>query len=294
MNKSVFFVLFFITSLFSYSQEQFSVFFESNQYNLSSSESKSLQQWILQNKDSKILSIYGFTDEDGTMQYNDSLSAKRVETIFNWVKNRMKIRDDFKKASFGESVQHSKIKAQNRRVIIYYLLPKDLHREAEIMGLKPKEINTAEINAPFPDKITVTNFDGTKAEIPLDVKFMETFNTAKAGEKLKLENLNFVLNTFAITKESRSKLYELLLVMQRNPNLKISIQGHLCCLAVDRRDLSTQRAKAVKQFLEINGIESKRMTFKGFGSSIPLFPLPEKTEEERAANRRVEIEVLEN
>ena len=123
---------------------------------------------------------------------------------------------------------------------------------------------------------------------------METFDKAKAGEKLKLENLNFVLNTFAITKESRSKLYELLLVMQKNPNLKISIQGHLCCLAVDRRDLSTQRAKAVKQFLEHNAIESVRMTYKGFGSSNPLFPLPEKTEEERAANRRVEIEVLEN
>ncbi|MGH2666937.1 OmpA family protein [Flavobacterium sp.] len=294
MNKSVFFVLFFITSVLSYSQEQFSVFFESNEYNLSPSESKSLQKWILQNKESKILSIHGFTDEDGSIQYNDSLSSKRVETIFNWVKNRVKIREDFKKVSFGENFRLSKIKAQNRRVIIHYLLSKDLHLEAEIMGLKPKGVTVAETPVSFPDKIVVTNFDGTKAEIPLDVKFMETFYASKAGEKLKLENLNFVLNTFAITKESRSKLYELLLVMQKNPNLKISIQGHLCCLAVDRRNLSTQRAKAVKQFLELNGIESTRMTFKGFGSSMPLFSLPEKTEEERAANRRVEIEVLAN
>ena len=293
MKKSVLYLLLFVTTNCLYAQEQFSVYFESNKHNLSASEKISFQNWINQNKTSKILAMNGYADEDGTTQYNDSLSLKRVETIYNQVKDKVKIREDFRKISFGEMHSHSKIKAENRKVIIFYLKEKDLAREEEVLGLKMKP---QKIKEPFvfPDKIVVTNFDGTKSEIALDVQFMETFNVAKTGEKLKLENLNFVLNTFAITKESRSKLYELLLVMQNNPNLKISIQGHLCCLAVDRRDLSTQRAKAVKQFLEMNGIESARMTFKGFGSSTPLFPLPEKSEEERAANRRVEIEVLQN
>ena len=293
MKKSVLYLLLLVTTNCLYAQEQFSVYFESNKHSLSPSEKISFQNWINQNKTSKILAMNGYADEDGTTQYNDSLSLKRVETIYNQVKDKVNIREDFRKISFGEIHSHSKIKAENRKVIIFYLKEKDLAREEEVLGLKMKP---QKIKEPFvfPDKIVVTNFDGTKSEIALDVQFMETFNVAKTGEKLKLENLNFVLNTFAITKESRSKLYELLLVMQNNPNLKISIQGHLCCLAVDRRDLSTQRAKAVKQFLEMNGIESTRMTFKGFGSSTPLFPLPEKTEAERAANRRVEIEVLQN
>ncbi len=293
MKKSVLYLLLLVSTNCLYAQEQFSVYFESNKHSLSPSEKLSFQNWISQNKTSKILAMNGYADEDGTTQYNDSLSLKRVETIYKQVQDKVKIREDFRKISFGEIHSHSKNKAENRKVIIFYLKEKDLAREEEVLGLK---IKAQKIKEPFvfPDKIVVTNFDGTKSEIALDVKFMETFNDAKTGEKLKLENLNFVLNTYAITKESRSKLYELLLVMQNNPNLKISIQGHLCCLAVDRRDLSTQRAKAVKQFLEMNGIESTRMTFKGFGSSAPLFAIPEKTEEERAANRRVEIEVLEN
>ena len=96
------------------------------------------------------------------------------------------------------------------------------------------------------------------------------------------------------TPESRAKMFELLLVMQNNPDLKIEIQGHLCCQPVDRLDLSTKRAKAVYNFLIANEIYKGRLSYKGFGSSQPIYPLPEKNEAERAANRRVEILIVEN
>lgn len=293
MKKLILYIVVFVSTNWLYAQEQFPIYFESNKFGLSAKENARLQDWIENNQASKILAINGYTDEDGSVQYNDSLSQRRVQKIYDNISGKVKIREDFKRISFGELHKQSKVKSENRKVVIFYLKEKDLAREEEIVGAKLEAQKLTEVIM-FPEKITVTNFDGTKAEIVLDVKFMETFNAAKSGEKLKLENLNFVLNTFAITKESRSKLYELLTVMQNNKKVKISIQGHLCCMAVDRRDLSTQRAKAVKQFLEHNGIESTRMTFKGFGGSTPLFPIPEKTEEERAANRRVEIEVLEN
>lgn len=286
-------VLFVFFNTLIYAQEQFSVYFESNKYVLSAPEIKSLSNWVLENKNSKILAMNGYTDEDGSTQYNDTLSSKRVESIYKIIFGKVKIREDFKKISLGESHNQSKIKSENRKVTIYFLKEKDLYKEAEILGNQLKKQKVKEkIN--FPDKVEVTNFDGSKSEIPLDVAFMQSLNDAKPGEKLKLNNLNFVLNTFAIVKESRPKLYELLTVMQQNPNLKISIQGHLCCIVDDKKGLSTQRAKAVKQFLEINGIESSRMNFKGFGGTNPLFAIPEKSEEERAANRRVEIEIIEN
>jgi outer membrane protein OmpA-like peptidoglycan-associated protein len=112
---------------------------------------------------------------------------------------------------------------------------------------------------------------------------------ASLGQKLKLENLNFQINTFIVVPNSKGKMYELLVVMQKNPNLKIEIQGHLCCMPIDRLDLSTQRAKAINNFLVANGINENRLTFKGFGSSQPIYALPEKDETQRAANRRVEI-----
>jgi len=52
--------------------------------------------------------------------------------------------------------------------------------------------------------------------------------------------------------------------------------------------------KAVYKFLEMYEIEKTRMSYQGFRSTQPLFALPEKTETERAANRRVEIEIIEN
>ncbi len=275
-------------------QEQFSVYFDSNKYELSVPENKEIQAWIKQNPESKILAINGYTDEDGSYQYNDSLAQKRVEKVYQSIKGKVKIREDFKTRSFGENFQQSKNKAENRKVTIYYLLVKDIPREEEILGLKSKKAVKVKKPIVFPDKVIIDNFNGTKSEYKLDVKFMDELCYAEPGTKLKLNNLNFISNTFAVTNDSRGKLYELLLVMQERPEMVISIQGHLCCVPVDRKDLSTQRAKAVKQFLELNGIEKTRMSFKGFGSSIPLFALPEKTEEERAANRRVEIEVIEN
>lgn len=282
-----------LASLKVNAQEKLSVYFDSNKHTLNAAEYESFLNWMMKNKESKILSMYGFTDEDGTNQYNDTLAAKRVESIYKIIDGKVKIREDFKKISFGENFQQSTNKKENRKVVIYYLLQKDLSREEEILGLKAKGYILVKKKS-FPDKITVTNPNGTKSEYSLDVNFMKTLDQAPKGQKLKIENLNFILNTYAVTNESRGKLYELLLVMQSNPNLKIDIQGHVCCIKSDKQDLSTQRAKAVYKFLEINEIDKSRMSYQGFGSTQPLFALPEKSETERAANRRVEIEIIDN
>lgn len=278
-----------------HAQEQFTLYFESNKFELNLQENARLNTWITENNKNKIVAIHGFTDEDGTNGFNDTLAQKRVNCIFNTVKNQIKIREDFKTRSFGESFNQSKNKAENRRAIIYYILEKDLLREDEILGIK-KEIvkKTIQPEIVYPEKLVFENPNGTKSEFKLDRVFMKKIGEAKAGEKLKIENLNFVINTFAVVNESRGKMYELLLVLQKKPMLKIEIQGHLCCMPSDRTDLSTQRAKAIYNFLVHNDIQKERLSYKGFGSSVPIYPLPEKDEKERAANRRVEILIVDN
>jgi outer membrane protein OmpA-like peptidoglycan-associated protein len=293
MKKYILYFVFLFSFSKVHSQEQFSVLFDSNKYELTKSENKILLEWIAINKTSKVVGAYGFCDEDGSTEYNDTLASKRVDFIFKIIKDKVKIREDFKTRTFGELHQQNNIKAKNRKVTLYYLKEKDIPREAEILGLKPILKNKKE-PVYFPEKISIENPNGTKSEYALDIKFMEELNNAKPGEKLKLNNLNFVLNTFAVVNESRGKLYELLLVMQQNPKLKINIQGHLCCVGVDKKDLSTQRAKAVYKFLEFKSIDKSRMSYVGFGSTLPLYPIPEINEGERAANRRVEIEIIEN
>jgi outer membrane protein OmpA-like peptidoglycan-associated protein len=294
LPKSVLFFFLFIVSSIS-AQEQFSVYFDSNKFDLTTKEKQSLNNWISANKNNKIVAIHGFTDEVGTSGFNDTLAQKRVDFIFQNVKNQIKIREDFKTRSFGESFNQSVNKAENRKVTIFYILEKDLPREEEILGIK-KEIKEEKPKPEivYPEKLVFENPNGTKSEFKLDIVFMKKVGEAKPGEKLKIENLNFIINTFAVVNESRGKMYELLLVLQKKPQLKIEIHGHLCCMPVDRTDLSTQRSKAIYNFLIQNEIDKSRLSYKGFGSTQPIYQLPEKSEEERAANRRVEILIIEN
>ena len=295
MKYKVSICVLFLCSIFMRAQEQISFYFDTNQFDLKKSEATRLNDWIEYNKKVKIVAINGYTDEDGTIGYNDTLAQKRVDFIFNVVKNKVAIREDFKSRSFGKLHNQSDDKSKNRRVTVYYILEQDLAREEEILGIKKEEPTPKPKPVKqFPEAIVIQNPNGTESVYELNVEFMKKVDAAQPGEKLQLENLNFQLNTFAIVNESRGKLYELLIVMQQNPELSIDIQGHLCCMPTDRTNLSTQRAKAVSQFLRMNGIENSRVTYQGFGSSNPIYPLPEKNEEERAANRRVEILIIQN
>lgn len=295
MKTKIIYFFFLLFPILIQAQEEFSVYFDSNKFDLKKTENTKLEAWINSNKEVKIVAINGYTDEDGTSSFNDTLAQRRVSQVYNLVKSKVKIREDFKTRSFGERHKHSKVKAENRKVTVYYLLEKDLPREEEILGIKKEVAVTKPREMPkYPSAITVKNPNGTSTELKFDVAFMEKVTLAKTGEKLKLENLNFQLNTFAITPDSRSKMYELLEIMKQNPQLKIEVQGHICCMQNDKQDLSTKRAKAIAKFLEFNGIADERVTFKGFGVTQPIYTIPEKTEEERAGNRRVEIEIVQN
>ena len=294
MNKILLYALFFLSFQLVKAQEQFSVYFDSNKYDLIDKEKDKLNQWISANSTSKIVGIYGFCDEDGTNSFNDTLAKNRINFVCNYIKDKLKIREDFKTRNFGELHKLSKIKAENRKVTLFYIESKDLNRENEILGIKEEALVLPKVRIKYPEKVVFDNPNGTKSEYELDVAFMQKVTEAKTGEKLKLENLIFQINTYIVVPSSKGKMYELLVVMKKNPNLKIEIQGHLCCMPNDRLDLSTQRAKAINNFLVANGIDEKRLTFKGFGSTQPVFPLPEKDEAQRSANRRVEIMIVEN
>ncbi|MCO6146617.1 OmpA family protein [Flavobacterium sp. NRK1] len=288
------FLLFFTIAM--QAQEQFSLYFDSNKYDLKNEEAQRLNKWLAENKNSKILAINGYTDEDGSIGMNDTLAQRRVSHVFGLIQNKVKIRDDFKTRSFGKLHKQSPVKAENRKVTIYYLQEKDLHRENEILGI-PETIENPEVaKAPitYPSSVRVPGPGGKMEDLTLDVAFMQKIGQSKAGDKLRIDNLNFYENSFGVMPDSRPKLYELLETMRLHPKLKIKLQGHVCCMKADRSNLSTQRAKAVMQFLNLNGIEKSRLSFEGFGVSQPLYPIPEKNAEEREANRRVEVLIVEN
>ena len=272
----------FVATVSANAQQQISIFFDSNRHEINVVELKRLTDWINANKDSKIVAINGYTDEDGTNGFNDSLAKRRVNFIYNKIQGRVPIRDDFKTRSFGENFQQSKNKAENRKVTIYYILAKDLEREDEILGIKPKVVEVVEIE---PIEEETMNF-------PENATLEDKIGLSRKGTLIRLNDINFYLNSFAIMPTSKRAIDELIYVMNKFPKLKIEIQGHICCVDKDAKNLSTDRAKQVKRILVSEGISERRISVKGFGVSKPKFEIPEKSDYEAARNRRVEIMIL--
>lgn len=89
--------------------------------------------------------------------------------------------------------------------------------------------------------------------------------------------------------ESLPTLKMILGLLNDNPGLKFSIEGHTDNQGGKgiNQPLSEQRAEAVKNWLEGKGIESSRLKTAGFGDTRPIDS--NKTPEGRANNRRVEF-----
>jgi outer membrane protein OmpA-like peptidoglycan-associated protein len=276
-------------------QQQVTFFFDNNKHVLNKVEQAKLNKWILENKKSKILSITGSTDEVGSSGYNDTLSLKRVNFIYYKINGKVKIREDFKSISLGEKGATSKNKAENRKAIIHYLVEKELSRENEIIA---KSQGAAQTTQPKPTvqpvvvEPEIVPIEEETMNFPENATLKDKIELSVIGTLIRLDDINFHQNTFAIIPTSKRAIDELIYVMNKFPKLKIEIQGHICCVNKDIKNLSLDRARQVKRILVSEGICDKRILVKGFGVSKPKYEIPEKSEFEAARNRRVEIMIL--
>lgn len=117
---------------------------------------------------------------------------------------------------------------------------------------------------------------------------------AKVGSKITLSKLVFDRNSGKALPGSSTTLNNLVAIMQANPNMKIDIQGHICCQIDDTKNLGLLRAKTVYNHLIKAGIDKDRVSCQSFGGTRPIYPIPEKNAVEAEANRRVEIEIIAN
>jgi OmpA-OmpF porin, OOP family len=92
-----------------------------------------------------------------------------------------------------------------------------------------------------------------------------------------------------IKPESMAMVNEIYELMNSNPSLKISIEGHTDNVGTpeSNKALSDARAKAVLEAIAAKAISKTRMSSIGWGQEKPV--ADNRTEEGRAKNRRVEI-----
>jgi outer membrane protein OmpA-like peptidoglycan-associated protein len=273
--KAICFSLAFFCSLYGHSQSAFSVLFDFNKYYITDEARSQLDSFILNEKEHLsilIIQLHGHCDAIGSDKYNDKLSKQRVEAI-----KRYLLINEIDKTNIYEAIGHGK--------------------------KEPLNENRTEEDRKQNRRVEISYFEVVRSFMPGEESLIKILadSTTTAGSNIILRNINFFGGMHQFLPESQPMLNELLEAMKSNPKLVIRVEGHICCqqdksdgtdLETGINNLSEARAKAVMDYLLANGIESKRVSYKGFGHSSPIYLFPEQTEEERIQNRRVEIKII--
>jgi outer membrane protein OmpA-like peptidoglycan-associated protein len=176
---------------------------------------------------------------------------------------------------------------------------KPIETKKEVVAVKPATPATAAVSAPAP---IIAKREEPIVKQQKNEKLVEDIKdkSTKAGENIVLKNINFHPGSHIFLEAATPALQDLLEAMQKIPTLEIEVQGHVCCQdgetdAIDNATgevaLSVNRAKAVYDYLSEKGISKNRISYKGLAHQFPLIP-NEITEEDRVANRRVEIKII--
>ncbi len=141
-------------------------------------------------------------------------------------------------------------------------------------------------NNPTPLMAGYFYIDDVLVERFIDVsKVYNPKNTTPDG----LNNIYFETDKYDLLPQSFLVLNDIVKYLEKNPSIKVEIIGHTDSVGVGyhNQELSENRAKSVKNYLINNGIDKKRLTSKGLGSSKPI--ATNETEAGRQENRRVEF-----
>jgi outer membrane protein OmpA-like peptidoglycan-associated protein len=116
--------------------------------------------------------------------------------------------------------------------------------------------------------------------------------TFKNGERAAMSGgALFSYDSATLVPQAIESLRKLGTLIQQNPNVSFSIEGHTDSFGTPEYNLalSLRRANAVRDWLVANmNIAPSRIQTKGFGDT-KLIVTADKTQDEQAPNRRVEI-----
>lgn len=112
------------------------------------------------------------------------------------------------------------------------------------------------------------------------------------GAMIVLKNIFYETDKYDLKPESHIELNKVISFLNTNPTVKIEISGHTDNTGSVQHNivLSKNRAKSVYDYLIAHGISADRLTYKGYGQSVPI--ADNGTIEGRAQNRRTEMKII--
>ncbi len=246
------------------------LYYVTNGFNLSTEHKADIKEFLstIKSVNVKSISITGFADYKGTDEFNINLSSQRAKAVYSFIKSE--INDSLLQISYvgkGE-IKCERADAQSlrnaRRVDVAVVCRKCL------------------VNKELDEEISKTSLS----------KILN--GRLKKGEKIVFDNVYFQGGRHSVLSKSYVALNQLAYVLKRRNNYNILIEGHICCetSSVDGLDretgeynLSSARAKFVRDYLINEGVDSVRIKHVGLGNRYP-------TGKGDRADRRVEIKIL--
>jgi len=290
MYKTTLYISFLFASLCVKGQratDTFKLYFDLNVPTLNQKMEKKIDLLIYNDKiiNGSNLTIVGYADFLGSESYNKNLSMKRAENVRDYL-----VKYGISESNITLCMGKGKIDRAGMSDRAGYAIDRRVDIVVSNKAPKKKEI----------PKIVRKNKKDTLRRVT--ITSIEDMKNLKAGSVFKLDNVYFPADRHIMRTESQPALEQLYTVMKKNPKLRISIEGHVCCIrdAPDALDidtyepqLSVNRAKAIFRYLSSRGIDSSRLSYIGYGRRRPVID-PEMSEEDAEKNRRVEIRIIEN
>jgi outer membrane protein OmpA-like peptidoglycan-associated protein len=111
------------------------------------------------------------------------------------------------------------------------------------------------------------------------------------GSVMELKNVFFETAKFDLKPESKAELDKLIAFLNANKTITGELSGHTDNVGDKKMNLtlSQNRAKAVYDYLTQNGIDPKRLSYKGYGDTKPK--VKNDSDENRSINRRTEFKI---
>jgi outer membrane protein OmpA-like peptidoglycan-associated protein len=235
---------------------------------------------ILQNV-AKVLNIYpdekfeiiGHTDSWGSDEYNLDLSKRRAASVKKYLMSQGVDSSRLFTSGCGEKQPVADNSTPEGRAI---------NRRIEFSlynGISNGCAKTSDLGS---------QLEGIK----LNEEEEELAEKLIADGELTLNNIQFNYDSAELTEQAKKILINVSDVLKKLDTLNIEIQGHTDSDGSEsyNQDLSDRRAASVLNFLVSTGIDSKRLSSKGYGESVPI--ADNKSEEGKAANRRIEFKII--
>jgi outer membrane protein OmpA-like peptidoglycan-associated protein len=126
---------------------------------------------------------------------------------------------------------------------------------------------------------------------------LEGAEVERVGEGILItfdSGLMFDFDSYALRSTTKQNLQELSDVLKKYEDTNILIEGHTDAKGADsyNQNLSEKRADAVSDYLAAMGVNSRRITEKGYGEEQPI--ASNDSEAGRQQNRRVEVAIYAN